>query len=51
MLEFDDVVISEAAKDLIQSILVGDAKARPTIDQMMQHEFLNGGVNIPKTLP
>lgn len=28
----DHVVISEAAKDLISSILVGDAKARPTID-------------------
>lgn len=47
----EHVVISEAAKDLISRILNGDPTQRPTIDEMMAHEWLNNGVNVPKTLP
>ena len=47
----EHVVISEAAKDLISKILIGDPTQRPTLDDMLQHEWLNNGGTIPKTLP
>jgi polo-like kinase 1 len=47
----EHVIISDAAKDLITKILIGDPKVRPTLDDMLAHEFLNNGGTIPKTLP
>lgn len=47
----DHVGISDAAKDLIVSILNGDPKKRPNLDEIENHEFLNHGGSIPKTLP
>lgn len=46
----DHVQISEAAKDLISKILIGDPTQRPTLDEILNHEFFKS-VNIPKTLP
>lgn len=49
----EHVTISDAAKDLISKILIGDPLQRPTLDQIIAHEFLNNGSlgSIPKTLP
>ena len=47
----EHVIISDAAKDLITKILIGDPKSRPTLDEILAHEFLNNGGTIPKTLP
>ena len=46
----ENAVISEPAKDLIQSILVLDPRKRPTLDEIMKHDFFNMGVSIPKTM-
>lgn len=43
--------ISDAARDLIKSILNGDPKKRPNLEEIENHEFLNHGGTIPKTLP
>jgi polo-like kinase 1 len=43
--------ISEAAKNLITKILNLDPSRRPTLDEIMQHPFINHGGTIPKTLP
>ena len=48
----DHVIISDAARDLITQILNGDPKMRPTLDEIIAHDFLNNpGGSIPKTLP
>lgn len=47
----DHVQISDAAKDLIKRILVKDPKKRPTLDDILSHEFLNPPYSIPKSLP
>ena len=44
----DHIPISDAAKDLITRILNSDPKKRPTLDEMLAHEFLNHGGSIPK---
>ena len=44
-------IISEPAKALITEILVTDPLKRPTLDQMLAHEFFNQGTSIPKLLP
>ena len=46
----DHVPISDAAKDLISKILIGDPSQRPTLDDMLAHDFFRSG-QIPKTLP
>lgn len=46
----DHVPISEPAKDLISKILIGDPSSRPTLDDILNHEFFKSA-NIPKTLP
>ena len=46
----ENAVISEPAKDLIQSILVLDPRKRPSLDEIMKHDFFNMGVSIPKTM-
>lgn len=47
----EHVLISEGARDLISSILIGDPTKRPTLDEILAHPFLNHGGTIPKTLP
>ena len=47
----DGVPISDAAKNLIKSILVLDPAQRPNIDQILDHEFFHKGNKIPKLLP
>ena len=46
-----NAIISETAKDLIKQILVLDPEKRPTLDQILSHDFFNLGISIPKTLP
>ena len=46
----EHAVISEPAKDLIQSILVLDPYKRPKLDEILAHDFFNIGVSIPKTM-
>ena len=47
----DHVTISDQARDLIQKILNNDPTKRPSLDEMLQHEFLNHGGAIPRLLP
>ena len=46
-----DTVISKAAKDLIKQILVLDPKKRPTLHQILKHDFFNICRCIPKYIP
>ena len=46
-----DIVISEVAKDLIEQILKKDPKERPTLNQILKHDFFTKGIAIPKYLP
>jgi len=46
----ENAVISEPAKDLIQSILVLDPLKRPKLDEILKHDFFNIGISIPKTM-
>ena len=46
----ENAVISEPAKDLIQSILVLDPQKRPKLDEILNHDFFHIGINIPKTM-
>jgi len=47
----DHIPISEPARDLIVKILHFDPARRPTLDEIVNHPFLNNGGTIPKTLP
>jgi polo-like kinase 1 len=47
----ENVPISEAAKSLIARILVADPAKRPSIDDMLAHQFFHQGNIIPKLLP
>ena len=47
----EHIIISDAARDLIQRILNGDPSRRPNLDEILQHEFINHGGQIPKILP
>jgi len=46
----ENAVISEPAKDLIQSILVLDPHKRPKLDDVLNHDFFHIGISIPKTM-
>ena len=46
-----NAIISEAAKDLIGQILVLDPSKRPSLDQILAHDFFHQGTFIPKLLP
>ena len=46
----ENAVISEPAKDLIQSILVLDPQKRPKLDEILNHDFFHIGTSIPKTM-
>ena len=47
----ENAIISEAAKNLISQILVTDPAKRPSLDQILIHDFFNQGTSIPKLLP
>lgn len=47
----EHVPLSDAAKGLITRILNLDPARRPTLDEILQHPFLNHGGTIPKLLP
>ena len=47
----DGAIISDAAKSLIIDILVTDPAKRPSLDQILSHDFFNQGTSIPKLLP
>ena len=44
----EQVSLSENVKHLITQIFNADPSKRPTLDQILEHPFLNNGVNIPK---
>ena len=46
-----DIIISEIAKDLIIQILNKDPQKRPSLDQILKHQFFRMGRSIPKLLP
>ena len=43
--------ISEPAKELIQSILVLEPHKRPTLQEILESDFMTMGTSIPKSLP
>jgi polo-like kinase 1 len=47
----EGAVISEYAKSLITEILLTDPVKRPSLDQILAHDFFNQGNSIPKLLP
>jgi polo-like kinase 1 len=47
----EHVKISKQSKSLINSILQLDPVARPSLDQILDHEFFRIGQAIPKNLP
>ena len=47
----ENAIVSEAAKNLIAQILVLDPSKRPTLDQILTHDFFNQGTSIPKLSP
>lgn len=47
----DHVPLSEQSKSLITRILVNDPAKRPSLDEIMDHEFFHQGNLIPKLLP
>jgi polo-like kinase 1 len=47
----EGAVISDAARALITEILNTDPLKRPTLDQILAHDFFNQGTSIPKLLP
>jgi polo-like kinase 1 len=47
----EHVPLSDAAKNLITKILNLDPTRRPSLDEIMEHPFLNHGGSIPKLLP
>jgi polo-like kinase 1 len=47
----DHIIISEDAKNLISKILTLDPKKRPSLDEIMNHNFFKSAKSIPKLLP
>ena len=47
----DDAIISNAAKDLIKQILVLNPEERPSLYQILEHDFFKIGDSIPEKLP
>lgn len=47
----DHIPISEAAKDTISKILTNDPAKRPSLDELLMHEFINNDGSIPRLLP
>jgi polo-like kinase 1 len=47
----DQVAITDAARDIITQILNNDPSKRPTVDEILQHEWINHTGTIPRLLP
>eukprot|EP00358_Blepharisma_japonicum_P002231 CAMPEP_0202945360 /NCGR_PEP_ID=MMETSP1395-20130829/6369_1 /ASSEMBLY_ACC=CAM_ASM_000871 /TAXON_ID=5961 /ORGANISM="Blepharisma japonicum, Strain Stock R1072" /LENGTH=219 /DNA_ID=CAMNT_0049645291 /DNA_START=195 /DNA_END=851 /DNA_ORIENTATION=+ len=47
----DHVPLSEPSKSLITRILVNDPAKRPSLDEILAHEFFHQGNSIPKLMP
>lgn len=47
----ENIPISDAARDLITKILNNDPSKRPTMEEILNHEFCNHGGTIPRLLP
>ena len=47
----ENAVISDSAKNYITQILVTDPSKRPSLDQILIHDFFNQGTSISKLLP
>ena len=47
----EDTIISNSAKNLISQILNSDPSKRPSLDQILNHDFFKQGTSIPKKLP
>lgn len=47
----DNVTLSENVKDLIRRILVTEPEKRLTLDEILQHPFIDHGGPIPKLMP
>jgi len=47
----DTGTISDSARDLITKILNNDPTKRPTVDEILQHEWMNNHGSIPRLLP
>ena len=47
----ENIPISDVARDLITKILNNDPSKRPTMDEILNHEFLNHQGTIPRLLP
>ena len=47
----ENVPITDSARDLITKILNNDPTKRPTIDEILSHEFINHGGQVPRILP
>ena len=47
----DTVPISEQAKDLITKILSNDPLKRPSIDEILNHNWINNEGSVPRLLP
>ena len=47
----EHVIISNNARNLITKILNLEPAKRPTLDEIMNHPFINCGYTIPKVLP
>lgn len=47
----EHVALSEEAKSLITRILIGEPSRRPSLDEILAHDFFHQGNTIPKLLP
>lgn len=47
----ENVAISDAGRDLITKILNNDPTKRPTVDEILTHEWMNNSGTIPRLLP
>jgi polo-like kinase 1 len=47
----ENVQISDTARDLITKILNNDPAKRPTVEEILTHEWMNNHGTIPRLLP
>mmetsp|Transcript_2278 Transcript_2278/g.3626 ORF Transcript_2278/g.3626 Transcript_2278/m.3626 type:complete len:564 (-) Transcript_2278:38-1729(-) len=47
----ENVPVSEYAKSLITRILVNDPTKRPSVEEVLNHQFFHQGNSVPKVLP
>ena len=46
----EQISLSENVKNLITKIFNADPSKRPTLDQILEHPFLNNGIGVPKIM-